>query len=171
MGVCLWGVGLQDQCLLKLLSGWRHLDVMASLQHLLTLDEVVHTIHHCLHQLDLKSLHQISKHERTLTSTLTNLLSTLRTIPSTLRTLFSTLKTRPSTLRLLSTLRTLFSTISFLLQVLYLRLSQTIQVGDVKHSAHGGGVDSTRPSLLQAQAAEDLAESRVLGVKKVVNLL
>lgn len=155
--VCVCSGGLQDQCLLKLLEGWRHLDVMASLQPLLTLDEVVHTIHHCLHQLDLKSLHQISKNKRTLTSTLTNLLSTL--------------KTHPSTLRFLSTLRTLFSTISFLLQVLYLRLSQTIQVGDVKHSAHGGSVDSTCPSLLQAQAVEDLAESRVLGVEKVVNML
>lgn len=154
MCVCRWG--LQGQCLL--LDGWRHLDIMASLQPLLTLDEVVHTIHHCLHQLDLKSLHRISKNQRTLKSTLTNLLSTLETR-------LSTLETR------LSTLRSLFSAISFLLRVLYLRLSQTIQVGDVKHSAHGGGVDSTRPSLLQAQAAEDLAEPGVLGVEKVVDLL
>lgn len=62
--MCVCSGGLQDQCLLKLLEGWRHLDVMASLQPLLTLDEVVHTIHHCLHQLDLKSLHQISKKQK-----------------------------------------------------------------------------------------------------------
>lgn len=57
-----------------------------------------------------------------------------------------------------------------LLQVSYLRLSQAIQVGDVKDSAHGGGVDSARPSLLQAQVAEDLAESRVLSLEEISQL-
>lgn len=54
-----------------------------------------------------------------------------------------------------------------LLEVSYLRLSQTIQVGDVKDSAHGSGVDSTRPPLLQTQVAEDQAESRVLSLEKI----
>lgn len=53
--VCAGGVVVvQDQGLLKLLDGWRHLDVVASLQPLLTLDEVVHAIHHRLHQLHLR---------------------------------------------------------------------------------------------------------------------
>lgn len=117
-------MGGQDQCLLKLLNGWGHLDVMAFLQPLLTVNEVVDTVHHRLHQLDLKSSQQIS-HIRPKDS-----------------------PPPPSGLA-------------------YLRLSQTVQVGDVKHPAHGGRVDSTRPSLLQAQAAEDLAESRVLGVENI----
>ncbi len=57
MHVCvprgLWGQ-VRGQCLLELLDGWGHLDVLAFLQSLLTLDQVVDAINHCLHQLDLR---------------------------------------------------------------------------------------------------------------------
>lgn len=39
--------------LLELLDGWGHLDVLASLQPLLTLDEIVDAVDDRLHQLDL----------------------------------------------------------------------------------------------------------------------
>lgn len=48
---------VRDQCLLELLDGCGHLDVLASLQSLLTLDQVVDAINHCLHQLDLREGH------------------------------------------------------------------------------------------------------------------
>lgn len=54
----LWGE-VRDQCLLERLDGWGHLDVLASLQSLLTLDQVVDAINHCLHQLDLREGHII----------------------------------------------------------------------------------------------------------------
>lgn len=47
----LWGVG---GGLLELLEGWGHLDVLAFLQSLLTLDQVVDAIDDGLHQLDLR---------------------------------------------------------------------------------------------------------------------
>lgn len=49
----LWGEK-RDQCLLELLDGWGHLDVLAFLQPLLTLNQVVDAINHRLHQLDLR---------------------------------------------------------------------------------------------------------------------
>lgn len=49
----LWGE-VRGQGLLELLDGWGHLDVLASLQSLLTLHQVVNTIDHSLHQLDLR---------------------------------------------------------------------------------------------------------------------
>lgn len=53
--------GLRGQCLLELLKGWGHLDVLAFLQSLLTLDQVVDAIDHCLHQMDLRhGAHHIS---------------------------------------------------------------------------------------------------------------
>lgn len=45
---------VRGQGLLGLLEGWRHLDVLASLQSLLTLDQVVDAVDHSLHQLDLQ---------------------------------------------------------------------------------------------------------------------
>lgn len=56
-----------DQCLLELLDGWGHLDVLAPLQLLLTLDQVVDPINHRLHQLDLRGhIHKMYKKQKEL---------------------------------------------------------------------------------------------------------
>lgn len=38
----------------------------------------------------------------------------------------------------------------------YLRMSQAVQVGDVKDPAHSGRVHAPRPSLLETQVGQDL---------------
>lgn len=48
------GSGVRGQGLLELFEGWGHLDVLAFLQSLLTLDQVVDAIDDGLHQLDLR---------------------------------------------------------------------------------------------------------------------
>lgn len=58
------------------------------------------------------------------------------------------------------------STLNFcasLLRLSYLGLSQAIQVGDVEHAAHSGGVHATCASLLQTQVVQDLTEAGILG--------
>lgn len=45
----------------------------------------------------------------------------------------------------------------------YLRLPQSVQVGDVKHAAHSSSVHAACPSLLQTQVAQNLAEAGILG--------
>lgn len=44
----------------------------------------------------------------------------------------------------------------------YLRLSKAVQVGNVKHAAHSGGVHPTSASLLKTQVVQDLTEARIL---------
>lgn len=46
----------------------------------------------------------------------------------------------------------------------YLRLSQTVQVGDVEHTTHSSRVHASCASLLQTQVAQDLTEASILGV-------
>ena len=55
-GVCAYSVsvGSEQRGLLELLGGCRDLDVLASLQPLLTLNQVVDAINHRLHQVDLR---------------------------------------------------------------------------------------------------------------------
>lgn len=48
------------------------------------------------------------------------------------------------------------------LGVVYLRLSQTVQIGDVKGVAAGGRVHAPRAPLLQPQVFQNLPEARVL---------
>lgn len=52
----LWGE-VRDQCLLERLDGCGHLDVLAFLQSLLALNQVVDAIDHGLYQLDLREGH------------------------------------------------------------------------------------------------------------------
>lgn len=53
----------------------------------------------------------------------------------------------------------------------HLRLSQPIQVGDVKGSAHCCCVHAPCPSLLETQVGQDLTETGVLvGIRVEVNL-
>lgn len=49
--------GGQRSGLFELLDGGGHLDVLSLLQPLLTLDQVVDTVHHRLHQLHLETEH------------------------------------------------------------------------------------------------------------------
>lgn len=44
----------------------------------------------------------------------------------------------------------------------YLRLSQSVQVGDVKGAPHSSSVHTSRPTLLQTQVVQDFAKSGIL---------
>lgn len=52
---------------------------------------------------------------------------------------------------------------SHTLHLPYLRLSQAVQVGDVKHTTHSCSIHTACPSLLQTQVVQDLTEARILG--------
>jgi hypothetical protein len=52
----------------------------------------------------------------------------------------------------------------------YLRLPQSVQVGDVEGAPHCSSVHSSCPTLLQTQVVQDFAKARILGQIKTGSL-